>query len=157
MQKNDIHFFILALGHKNVRLYQGDRISIDLVDIKDFPADMKQTLGIDEYPNELSVHTVIKAGTIKGVSASQYDTANTDKVMLKEFFRRVDNMLHTFLIQHNYPLILAGVDYVQAMYRGVNSYPHLIQQGIPGNQDEAKNKDLHQYALNILYPKVHDS
>ena len=156
MQQNQL-FLLLAIGHKNVRLYQGDRTSIHLVDIKDFPADMKQTLGIDEYSNERSVHTVIKAGTVKGVSASQYDTANTDKVMLKEFFRRVDNMLHKFLIQHNYPLILAGVDYVQAIYRSVNSYPHLIQQGIPGNQDEAKEKDLHQYALTILHPKAHGS
>lgn len=152
MQRNNNHFFILTVGHKNVRLYQGDTSSLHLVDIKDFPADMKQTLDIDEYESERSVHTVVKAGRLTGVSASQYDKANTDKVMLKEFFRRIDDMLLGFLTQNNYPLILAGVDYVQAIYRSVNSYPHLVEQGISGNQDEAKEKDLHNRALAILHP-----
>lgn len=151
MQRNNDHFFILTVGHKNVRLYQGNKSSLNLVDIKDFPADMKQTLDIDEYENERSVHTVVKAVRLTGVSASQYDKANTDKVMLKEFFRRIDDMLLGFLTQHNYPLILAGVDYVQTVYRSVNSYPHLIERGISGNQDEAKEKDLHTRALAILH------
>lgn len=157
MQRNNDQFFILTVGHKNVRLYQGDTSSLHLVDIKDFPADMKQTLDIDEYESERSVHTVVKAGRLTGVSASQCDKANTDKVMLKEFFRRIDDMLFSFLTQHNYPLILAGVDYVQAIYRSVNSYPHLVEHGISGNQDEAKEKDLHARASTILHPSSHKS
>lgn len=152
MKQNNDYFFILTVGHKNVRLYQGDKTSIHPVDIKGFPADMKQTLGIDEFANERSVHTVVRAGRVTGVSASQYNASDTDKVMLKEFFRRIDDMLLSYLTQHNYPLILAGVEYVQAMYRSINSYPHLLQQGISGNQDNASESDLHKRALAILNP-----
>lgn len=148
--KKDQPFYILAVGHKNVRLFEGNRTSIHLLDIKGFPADMESTLGLDEYPNERSVHTVMRAGRETGVSAGQYSVPNTDKVMLKEFFRRVDKMLHDLLMKHKYPLILAGVDYVQAIYRSVNSYPYLVGQGISGNQDVAVEKSLHRRALAIV-------
>lgn len=151
MQQNQ-PFFILAVGHKNVRLFQGNRTSVHLLDIQGFPADMESTLGLDEYPSERSVHTVMRAGRETSVSAGQYSVPNTDKVMLKEFFRRIDDMLHDLLMKHKYPLILAGVDYVQAIYRSVNSYPYLVGQGIAGNQDEAVEKTLHRHAISILHP-----
>lgn len=148
--KTSVPFFILTVGHKNVRLYQGDRTSLQHVDIRGLPADMKQTLGIDEYNSQRSVHTVVRAGRVQGVSAAQYNTRSEDKVMLKEFLRRIDDMIVAYLNQHNHPLILAGVDYVQAIYRTINSYPHLLGQGISGNQDEAKTHDLHHQALAII-------
>lgn len=151
MQHNSVHFFILTVGHKNVRLFEGNSISLHLVDIKGLPANMKQTLGIDEYANARSVHTVVKAGRVNGVSASQHNASDTDKIMLKEFFRSIDDMLLSFLTQHNYPLILAGLDYVRAMYRSVNSYPHVLLQGISGSHDRTNDQDLHTRALDILH------
>lgn len=151
MQKNNQEFFVLTVGHKNVRLYQGNHKALHQVTVNGLPADMKRTLGIDENKNERSIHSVIRAGRGTEVSASQYNAADTDKVMLREFFQRIDHTLHDYLTQRNLPLILAGVDYVRAIYKKANSYPHLVDPGIPGNQDNTKPNDLHQRALTILH------
>lgn len=128
VMKNNQRYYVLALGHKNVRLYEGDRYGLKPVRIKNFPADMKETLGIDEYPESRETHTIAPASTGKGSEAyhEQYNVSQTDKDMLLKFFRRIDRHLHSFLFYHEKPLILAGVHYLLPIYRKVNTYPGLL-------------------------------
>lgn len=135
--QNNQQFYILALGHKNVRLFEGDHFSLKPVKLKDFPTDMKDLLGIDEYPKSRETHTIAPARAGKGSEAyhEQYNVSQTDKDMLLEFFRRIDHRLHNFLIHHQKPLIIAGVEYLLPMYRKVNTYPGLLKGAILGNQD----------------------
>ena len=59
-------YFVLALSHKNVRLYEGDRYHLKQLRLKNFPTDMKQALNIDEYPDWLETHNVALAGLTGG-------------------------------------------------------------------------------------------
>lgn len=147
---SDRKYLVLVLGHQNVRLLRGTRDSLQPVELPGFPADMKQTLGIDEYPNARSVHSVKRAGRSTQVSLSQYSPNQTDKTMLQEFFRRIDHQLHSYLQQHKLPLILAGVDYLQAIYRHVNTYPALTATGITGSQDQTSGDSIREEAWAIV-------
>lgn len=139
--ENNQQYYVLALGHKNVHLYEGDHYGIEPIELKHFPADMEETLRIDEYPESRETHSIAAGGAGKGSEAvhEQYNVSQTDKAMLLEFFRRIDHYLHSFLFSHQKPLIIAGVEYLLPMYRKINTYPGLIPQSITGNQD---NPDL---------------
>jgi hypothetical protein len=50
------------------------------------------------------------------------------------------------------PLVLAGVDYIQAIYRQANNYQHLVEGGIEGNPETWSNKELHQRAWPLVQP-----
>lgn len=137
-------YFVLALGHKNVRLYEGDHYQLKPVLFKNFPADMKQTLNIDEYPKWRETHGIAPSYMGKGSEAvhGQYNVSQTDKDMLLEFFRRIDHRLHNFLFRQSKPLIIAGVNYLLPIYRKANTYPGLLGDAIIGNQERTDLKTI---------------
>jgi len=150
--QSNAEYYLLTLGHKNVRLYAGDRYSLSEVHLKNFPDNMKGALRIDEYPKSRETHAIKPASYGKGSEAfhGQYNVAETDKKMLKEYFRRLDHFLHKFLTKHNKPLILAGVKYEVAMYQKINTYKGLVEEAIYGNQDESSPEYLREKSWNII-------
>ena len=48
------------------------------------------------------------------------------------------------------PLILAATEPLDSIYRAVNSYPHLVEPGIPGNPDSASDEELAAAAREVL-------
>jgi len=145
-------YYVLALGHKNVRLFAGDRYNLVPVDIEGLPANMKDSLGIDEYPKSRELHAIAPADRGKGSNAfhEQYNVSQTDKAMLKEFFRLVDRRIHGYLRKHPKPLLLAGVNYILPIYRGVNTYSELIDGSIAGNQDSPDMPTLRKKAWGLV-------
>ena len=150
--QNNQQYYVLALGHKNVRLFEGDHYNLKPVQLKDFPADMKEALGIDEYPKFRETHTIAPASSGKGSEAyhGQYNVSQTDKDMLLEFFRRIDHRLHGFLFQHRRPLIIAGVNYLLPIYRQANTYPGLLTGAITGNQEYVDLQTIKEKAWQIV-------
>lgn len=128
-------YFVLALGHKNVRLYQGDHFNLELVRLEKFPSNMTEVLRIDERPQSRQTHTIAPAYLGKGSEAyhEQYDASHVDKEELEEFFRRVDQRLHYFLTSQHKPLILAGAERLLPLYRKVNTYSYLWPRSIVGS------------------------
>ena len=68
------------------------------------------------------------------------------------FLRKVDSEVSALLKQETAPLILASVDYLQPLYRSVNSYAQLLPEGITGNPDEADDENLRIKAGEIAEP-----
>jgi hypothetical protein len=50
------------------------------------------------------------------------------------------------------PLVLAGVDYLHPIYKEVNSYPHLMDEGIAGNPERLSAGELHELTWTIVKP-----
>ncbi len=131
----NLSYFVLALGHKNVQLYEGNHFHLRTVHLKDFPANMDATLHYDENPKWHETHTIAPTGNGKGSEAyhGQYNVSQVDKEMLEEFFRTIDHRLHYYLSSQHKPLILAGVNYLLPIYRKVNTYSYLWPKSIKGN------------------------
>ena len=153
---NNAQYYLLTIGHKNVRLFEGDRNSLNQLHLKNFPSDMKKALLIDEYPKSRETHTIKPAGYGKGSEAfhGQYNVAETDKKMLREYFRLLDHFLHSFFSKDNKSLILAGVKYEVAMYQKINTYPGLVKEAIFGNQDESSLEYLKDKAWEIIASEI---
>ena len=145
-------YFVLMLGHKDVRLYEGDQYQIHAVALDDFPANLEDALAIDEYPESRQTHTIASAARGKGSEAfhEQYGTRDVDKVLLKEFFRRIDARLRPYLHRHPYPLVLAGVEYVVALYRSVNTYPRTAADIITGNLSDVSLDEVRERATAVI-------
>ena len=145
-------YFVLALGHKDVKLYEGDHFSLKPVKLQNFPGDMKEALHIDEYPRSLETHTIAPASSGKGSEAfhQQYNVAEVDKTMLEEFFRIIDRRLHFYLSSTHKPLILAGVNYLLPIYRKVNTYSYLWPKNIKGNVKDDRPEQI----INKAWPLV---
>jgi hypothetical protein len=145
-------YLVLALGHKNVRLYEGDKHMLRPVELPGFPSDMKQALRIDEYTHSRQTHPVGPAGRGKGSEAfhEQYNVRDTDKKMLKAFFRLVEKRLRAYLSGRNEQLIIAGVGYLLPLYDEVNTYPHTSKQHILGNLERSSLRTIRQKADKAL-------
>lgn len=145
-------YFVLALGHKDVRLYEGDHFKLTPVQLKDFPADMVQTLRLDENPKWRETHSIAQGNVGRGSEAShgQYNVAQVDKIRLEEFFRNIDHRLHFYLASKHKPLILAGANYLLPIYRKVNTYSYLWPSSIRGNVKEYQPRDIIEKAWSLL-------
>lgn len=156
LERNE-EYYVLTLGHKNVRLYEGDRYHLEPVSLDDFPSDMKKALRIDEYPRAIETHRVMPANRGKGSEAyhEQYDVSQTDKTMLGEFFRLIDRRLRPFLLERQKPLVIAGVDYLLPIYKKANTYPGLVKGTITGNQEHANKQSLQEKAWGVIKGKRH--
>ncbi len=76
------------------------------------------------------------------------------KVLLAAFSRKVDGLLRSFLAGRSVPLILAALEPLASIYRGVNSCPHLATVTVEQSPDNLSDGDLAAAAraqLDVLY------
>jgi len=73
-----------------------------------------------------------------------------EKTLIHQYAQRVDQALHGVLAGRDTPLVLAAAEPLASIYRSVNSYPHLVDEGIAGNPDHVTDRQLADAALPIL-------
>lgn len=66
------------------------------------------------------------------------------------YVRQIDHALRVVLNGSDLPLIIAATETIAALYRTVNSYPHLIDTRWPGNPEEMTDADLANAVRPIL-------
>jgi hypothetical protein len=131
----DGRYYVLAISQKKVRLLQGTHYSVTEVDLAGAPENLADTLRDDDSRKGLGYGNVVD-----------------DKENLRRYFRQIDGGLHEVLRNERAPLVLAGVDYLHPIYREVNTYPHLMNEGIAGNPDRLRAEELHKQAWTIVRP-----
>jgi len=135
-------FFILALAQGGVQLFRASRYSVKTVSLPDVPTSLEESTQFDEPTTSLGYHTGTAAtgGGASGKRAARYfgQEDKGDRAYLKEqilqFFQKLDNGVQKVLRQYSPlpPLVLAGVPYLQGLYRKVNQYAPLLEDGIDG-------------------------
>lgn len=151
------NFYLLALSQNAVRLFHGDRYQMTEVVLPDTPTSLAEALRYDEFERSLQLHSA-------GSSAGQrrrpaifhgQGVAGDESIVhanLLRFFHDVERTVTSRLTRTHAPLVLAGVDADQGIYRQVNHYPHLLSQGIAGNYDRTTPTTLHELAWAVVAP-----
>jgi len=149
--------YILALSQNEVRLFKGSPYAIDEVPLTDVPQSLAEALKYDQFEKQHQFHTAAPGGRGRDVSIfhGHGATANETKTEIEQYFRQIDQGLHKLLKEEQSPLILAGVDSLFPIYQTVNSYAHLLEQGIAGNPERLPIEELHQRAWAIAQPYFH--
>jgi len=138
-------FFILALSQNEVRFFEGRRASIYPVIIGDLvPADL-EAANFDEHQKTLQHHSAGDA-IFHGQGG-----ANADKNdRIERYFREVDEGLMKMLHDEKVPLIIAAVDYLVPIYKGISDYSNVVEMHISGNPENMSPTDLHLAAWEKL-------
>ena len=146
-------FHILAISQNQVRLLEGTRHTVDEVDLGDTPETFAVTFP-DGFPKkQLQSHTGRPSGGGTRVPLFHgHDPSDDMKIHIQQWFRTIDKFVANLLSDTKSPLVLAGVDNLFPLYQEINTYPHLVDEGIPGNPDEMKPEDLHPMAWAIVEP-----
>jgi hypothetical protein len=129
--------YVLALAQGSVRLVEvsGDLPSV-AVKVEDLPSDVASAVG------KASIQDRSQSGRIQG--------AEGQKVRMRQFARLVDQALRSRLAGSETPLILAAAQPLDAIFRSVCTYPHLVGESIPGNAEQISDADLGQASRAIL-------
>jgi len=117
----------------------------------DVPKNLAETLRDDDSWKELRMHSIKPGGQGKPSAITHGEEAD-NKENIQRYFRQIDKGLHELLRDQQAPLVLAGADYLRPIYREVNTYPHLIQEGVSGNPEHLSAKELHEQAWAIVKP-----
>lgn len=129
--------FVLALAAGAVRLVEvtpeGPAYTVD---VPGLPTDVASAAG--------------KASIADRSPMARLQGSEGQKVRLRQFARKVDHALRGVLTGLELPLILAATEPLDAIYRGVNSYPHLVATSIRGNPDAASDEELARAARTVL-------
>jgi hypothetical protein len=72
------------------------------------------------------------------------------KVRLRQYARKVDQALRGVLNGLDLPLILAATEPLDSIYRSLNSYPHLVEEGLRGSPEGVGDDELAAAARAVL-------
>lgn len=121
------------------------------------PESLAEALRYTESERELQYHSSASGATLgKGGRHALIfhgkGASDVAKEHLVEYFHQIDRGLHELLHDETAPLVLAGVEYLMALYRQINSYPHLLKHGVAGNPDDVSAQALHERAWPLVEP-----
>jgi hypothetical protein len=146
-------FYILALSQNQVRLLEGTRHTVDEIDLENVPETLSETFPDGFAEKELQFHTGTPSGSgNRPAMFHGHDIGSDIKNRIRQWFRTIDKEVGGLLSDTQAPLVLAGVDTLFPLYKEVNTYPHLMEEGIPGNPERMKPEDLHPQAWAIVEP-----
>lgn len=153
--RDDSRFYVLALSQNAVRLLLGSQFGIDEVTPEQMPQSLAEALKSDEVEKVHQYHTISSpgAGAPFAMFHGHGEGHDDSKDRITRYFQQVNRALHRLLHADNVPLVLAGVQYLQPLYRAVNSYAHLLPEGITGNPDDLSPGDLHAAAWALVRPR----
>ena len=150
----DDRFYVLALSEMEARLLAGTRYAVHVVNAPGLPAGVRDALRYDDPQKEVGSHAAGRGGPgARVIVHGQGIGAEVQKERLGRYLQTVDDAVGRYLREQQAPLVLAGVEYVRAMYREVNTYPHLLGAGISGSPDRTSSEELHARAWALVEPR----
>jgi Bacterial archaeo-eukaryotic release factor family 11 len=128
---------VLALAQGSVRLIEvAADVPAEKIPVAELPRDAASAVG------KASITDRTASGRIQG--------SEGQKVHLRQYSRLVDRAVRPVLAGLGLPLILAAVEPLASIYRSVNSYPGLADEGIPGNPEARSDQELADAARGVL-------
>jgi hypothetical protein len=156
---NRRHFYVLAMSQSGVKLLDATRRTHREIPLDGIPGSLEESVRSDEDERNVQFHTgapptggSAKRSAIFFGHASPADDSKQKKEV-EQYFRKVDGAVRDALKDRpTAPLVLAGVDYVQAIYRKTSEHPHLTGEGISGNPEHLSDEQLRDRAAPIAEP-----
>ncbi|MFN8217328.1 MAG: hypothetical protein U0R71_12120 [Solirubrobacterales bacterium] len=129
--------FVLALAEGSVALLE---VTSDLptfeVSVPDLPSDAASAVDM------ASINDRSPARRLQGSEGK--------KTLIRSYCREIDRALRPALGGSELPLILAATEPIDAIFRAVNSYPHLAGPSLPGSPAGRSAGELGEAARGVL-------
>jgi Bacterial archaeo-eukaryotic release factor family 3 len=149
----DGHFFVLALSQNQLRLLEGTRDRLEEVDLPDVPPGVRDALQGEEVERQVQLYIADRGGVgARGIFHGHGDVGDVQEERVLQYFRSVDRRLREVLAGERAPMVLAAVEHLSPLWRRANTYPHLVDQTLPGNPEELRPGQLHARVWPIVEP-----
>ncbi|MUG93624.1 hypothetical protein F7734_14820 [Scytonema sp. UIC 10036] len=152
---SDEQFYVLALSQKQVRLLQCTSNSVNEIELENVPKSIEEVFSYYESERQRQFRGATSTG-IPGARAGVFHGQGVDtsyfKDDIRQFFHLIAHRLQKQLQDQKAPLVLAGVEYLLPIYKEVNRYAYLVDEGITGNPEELKAEELQAKAKAIVEP-----
>jgi hypothetical protein len=152
---SDGPFYVLAISQEQIRLLNCTRRSVREVELKDAPKSFAEWMKYTDMEKSSQLHGGNTGHRGKqGAVFHGHGSSATDEALKKkyvsDYLNHVDKGVRKTLGAERAPLVLAGVDFLCALYRENSQYPTLMEEGISGNPDLKSSDDLHKLAWDIV-------
>ena len=148
-------FYVLALSQNAVRLVRASRDGSAEVELAEEARSLAAALsGYDPDP-QFQYHTASAApgrGGARSAPVSHGAGVRPHKVDLEIFLRRVDAEMSLRLHGDDAPVVLAGVDPLLSIFRGLTGLSAVAEGAVEGNPDALSADALHRRAAGLLEP-----
>lgn len=153
-------FYLLALNQSGVHLYQGSRFSLSKVELTDdTPKSLDDELQYDEFTRSLQFHTGTGQNRPSGDRNAMFFGSGDDgdeaiqKQNILRFFQHLDDGVRSAIpTGDGVPLVLAGLEVLQGIYRQANEYKFLLEEGVEKDVDTLSMEELHAQAWPLVEP-----
>lgn len=129
--------FVLALSQNSVRLLEvlpeGGPTEVDIPELPEGVVDAVRIVHVDDR-----------------APRGKTQSSMAERSHLRIYCRSVADAVRSGMADQNVPLILAAAEPLQSIYRSVNTYPHLVDEGIDGNPENTSDAELAARARTIL-------
>lgn len=166
----DGRFYVLALAQNEVRLLRGSRYSVQELNLpNDVPENLSTMLRMQDiggWRQTRFTSVSRESGRAQDSAASQgagggerstfssaYGIEEDKDQRVLEFFQLIDDAVRQIIEGDEAPLVTAGVEHINALYREANNYRHLLDETISGNPEQWSNDLLHEKAWEIVGPR----
>jgi hypothetical protein len=149
-------FQVLCLSRHWAKLFEGNRHTLDAVELTDVPATIEAALGAqltEPYQGGYG------GGPTGGGTVTYGQGAKKDEVDIDQtrFFRVIDKgILDHHSKPSGLPLILAALSDNQSHFRELSRNPHLLPEGINANPDSFNAEQLRAKAWEVFGPQYTD-
>jgi hypothetical protein len=155
LMSRDQQFYLLALSQKHVRLFlctwrMAKEIPLRALAPQNLNAWLNSRTPDHVLDNRASAGPSV--GAMRGVMFGTSIDSDRHHEYLAHFFKEIDKGVHKILASQILSLLLAGVESEIALYRKVNSYPHLLEPGVHGSPDGLSHGDLLARAVDTVKP-----
>ena len=143
-------YFVLGISKSNARLFSASKNSIFEIDISNITKEAQKQIDMIDSEKHFALHSATGGGS--GTIFHGQDNSALEKDLIKQYFRLIDEGLKDILNKHEYPLVLAGVEYLLPIYQEVNKYKNILAEGINGNPDDLEPQILQNKSWKIMEP-----
>lgn len=143
-------FYLLVLSKHDAQFYQGNAFGLQRVLVEGLPNGMDDVVHFEEKEDQQLFRQGSKGGTGSASFHGHGEGQLDDKANLAIYFQEVDKTLFTEVLHDKHaPLVLAGVEYLIPIYKGLSKYQqYIVDDPITGSQEHE--------SLNGLFEKVRE-
>lgn len=145
-------FYILALSQKNVRMLRCTLTSSEEIPLGGVKTnfDDYQDMQKPDHNDKNRASAGPSSGTSKGIMQGTSADSEARDEYLTHFYKQIGLGVFEALRGKTEPVVPVGVDYELALFRRVNSYPHLSEESVHGAPNGLKAGEMHARAIEAL-------
>jgi hypothetical protein len=147
------YFYLLVISKHSSAVYKSDELAMERLEIEGLPQGMDDVIHFEEKSESKLFRMGGGSSGQKGSLHGHGSGLKDDKEYVSQYLKEVDQTLMTELLANeNAPLLVAGVEYVAAIFKQVSHYKNVVDVVLTGNYEHTDMGELFQKSLALIQP-----